>query len=69
MKEKRKELTPLYARYLVHLIRPFPDFDFSYIKPVRQKAVELLNLKQGDRVLDMGCGPGGSFPYLVHAVG
>jgi len=69
VKEKRKGLTPPYARLLVHLIRPYPDFDFSFIKPVRQKAVELLHLKQGDRVLDMGCGPGGSFPYLVHAVG
>src|SRR5713101_7840699 len=69
MKEKRKDLTPPYFRYLVRLIRPFPDFDPSFIKPVRQKAVELLHLKQGDRVLDMGCGPGGSFPYLVSAVG
>lgn len=69
MKEERKNLTPSYARYLVHLIRPFPDFDFSFIKPVRQKAVELLHLKLGDRILDMGCGPGGSFPYLVRAVG
>ncbi len=69
MKEKRKDLTPPYFRYLVHLIRPFPDFDFSFIKPVRQKAVELLHLKEGDRVFDMGCGPGGSFPYLVRAVG
>ena len=39
------------------------------MKPVRQRAVGLLLLKQGDRVLDMGCGPGGSLPYLVDAVG
>ena len=69
MKETRKDLTPPYFRYLVHLIRPFPDFDFAFIRPVRQKAAELLNLKQGDRVLDLGCGPGGSIPYLVRAVG
>lgn len=69
MKEKRKDLTPPYARYLVHLTRPFPDFDFSFIKPVRQKAVQLLQLKPGDSVLDVGCGMGGSFPYLVQSVG
>ena len=69
MKEKRKDLTPPYARFLVHLTRPFPDFDFFFIKPLRHKAVGLLHLKQGDRVLDMGCGMGGSFPYLVDAVG
>jgi demethylmenaquinone methyltransferase/2-methoxy-6-polyprenyl-1,4-benzoquinol methylase len=69
MKEKTKDLTSLYGKYLIRLTRPFPDFDFSFIKPVRQKAVKLLNLKPGSRVLDVGCGPGGSFPYLVHAVG
>lgn len=69
MSEKRRDLTPPYARILVRLTRPFPDFDFFFIKPLRQKAVELLHLKQGDRVLDVGCGMGGSFPYLVDGVG
>jgi SAM-dependent methyltransferase len=68
MTQGRKDLTPPYG-YLIRLVRPFPDFDPPFIKPVRQKAVDLLNLKAGDRVLDVGCGLGGSFPYLVHAVG
>jgi len=64
-----RQLTPPYFRYVVHLIRPFPNFDFFFIKSLRQKAVKLLQLKPGDRVLDLGCGPGGCFPYLVDAVG
>jgi SAM-dependent methyltransferase len=65
----RSALTPLYARYLVRLIRPFPNWDFFFIKPLRQRAVLALQLKKGSRVLDGGCGPGGTFPYLVDAVG
>lgn len=68
-RKKKRPHTTVRARFLVRLTRPFPDFDFSFIKPLREKAVELLHLKQGDRVLDMGCGMGGSFPYLVRAVG
>lgn len=66
---EKKDLTPRYFRFIIHLIRPFSNFDFSFIKPIRFKAAQLLNLKPGDRVLDMGCGPGGSFPFLLDVVG
>jgi SAM-dependent methyltransferase len=60
---------PLYAKYLARFTSFFPNFDFSFIKPVRKKAVRLLNLKEGNRVIDAGCGSGGSFPFLLEAVG
>jgi SAM-dependent methyltransferase len=60
---------PLYAKHLSRLIRPFPNFDFFFIKHVREKAVQALQLSSGGQVLDLGCGSGGSFPYLVKAVG
>lgn len=60
---------PLYAKHLARLVRPFPNFDFVFIKPIREKAVKALQLKPGGRVLDLGCGSGGSFPFLIKAVG
>ena len=61
--------TPLYFRLLAGYLRPFPDFDFGFIKPVRARAVDALRLKEGHRVLDLGCGPGGSLTFLRAAVG
>lgn len=69
MKKNSHGVEAPYARYLSRAIRPFPDFDFFFIKSVRAKAVEWLRLQQGERVLDLGCGPGGSFPFLVEVVG
>jgi precorrin-6B methylase 2 len=68
-KSSEAKLTPLYARLLIRLVRPFPNFDFFFIKSLRHEAVRRLQLKRGDRVLDGGCGLGGSFLYLVNAVG
>lgn len=60
---------PLYAKYLVRLTRLFPNFDFFFIKKVREKAIKLLNLKEGNRVIDAGCGSGGSFQFILDSVG
>jgi hypothetical protein len=42
-----QELTPPYFRHLVHLIRPFPDFDFLFIEPLQQELFNFSNSSQG----------------------
>lgn len=37
-------------------------------KTIRKKAVEKLNLKTGDNVLEVACGSGRNFSYIVEAV-
>ena len=69
MQHPNDGLTPRYARHLLWLARRFPNFDVSFVKPLRDRAVRSLRLAPGDRVLDAGCGIGGSFPYLANAVG
>ena len=68
-KQPTKENTAPYIRYLGWLTGLFPDFDFFFIKSVRKMAAELLELKPGGRVIDAGCGSGGSFPFLVAEIG
>jgi SAM-dependent methyltransferase len=69
VKVDHRELTPPYVRLLIRLVRPFPNWDFFFIKSLRQKAVETLQFKSGSRVLDAGCGSGGTFPFLADAIG
>jgi demethylmenaquinone methyltransferase/2-methoxy-6-polyprenyl-1,4-benzoquinol methylase len=69
MESRLQQPTPAYFRYTIALISHFPNFDLPFILRLRRKAVDSLQLPQGARVLDVGCGPGGTFPYLVRAVG
>jgi ubiquinone/menaquinone biosynthesis C-methylase UbiE len=64
-----KQSTPRYFRYVLPALSPFPNFDVPFIIPFRRQAIQHLELKKGDRVLDVGCGTGASFPHLVDAVG
>jgi SAM-dependent methyltransferase len=45
------------------------DLELLLFEPVRQRAIDLLQLKSGNRVLDVGCGTGLSFMALESLVG
>ena len=45
------------------------DLELALFEPVRQRAIGRLRLKNGDRVLDVGCGTGLSFSALEGLVG
>jgi ubiquinone/menaquinone biosynthesis C-methylase UbiE len=48
-----------------------PFFEYALFMPsgLRKRAVNQLKLRQGDRVLEVGCGTGRNFPFLRDAVG
>jgi hypothetical protein len=60
--------TPRYVRYLARLIRPFPNFDFFFMKTMRQRAIDTLQLQQGGRGLMWGADQGVTCPrFLTHS--
>ncbi len=64
MAEHRDQIIHKY-RAVAHA----PDFLFAFTFPLRRLAVKRLELRTGSRVLEIGCGSGANFPYLVQAVG
>jgi len=47
------------------------DFITFMGKPhyIRKRAVEMLNLRKGDKALEVACGTGRNFPYIMEAIG
>jgi ubiquinone/menaquinone biosynthesis C-methylase UbiE len=45
------------------------DLELALLEPVRRRAIELLRLKNGERVLDVGCGTGLSLSTLENSIG
>jgi SAM-dependent methyltransferase len=48
---------------------PIYDLELALFEPARRAAIELLALRAGDAVLDVGCGTGLSMPLLHEGVG
>lgn len=67
MPEKQEPLNPEppYVRTMGNIA----DRRIGVINRLRTEAVQRLRLQPGDRVIDAGCGNGGSFPFLLGQVG
>lgn len=67
--EKIKKVYSFWGRYpSLYKMQDVVTF-LGRAKIIRKKAVEKLGLKRGGKVLEIACGSGRNFPYLVEAVG
>ncbi len=44
-------------------------FSFGYEIYLRKKTMEFAHLRQGDRILEIACGPGNNFKYILKKIG
>jgi demethylmenaquinone methyltransferase/2-methoxy-6-polyprenyl-1,4-benzoquinol methylase len=68
-KQKVEEAYQSNARYYDFAVKVFYPLIGLRINEYRKKAVEYLNLNQGDFVIDLGCGTGLCFPLIIEKIG
>lgn len=68
-KDKVEDAYQKNAGYYDLAVKVFYPLIGLRINTYREKAVEYLNLKQGDCVVDLGCGTGLAFPLILEKIG
>jgi SAM-dependent methyltransferase len=69
MNPRQRDVPPADIPRYIWLLSRYPNLLASFTHPLREAAANRLCLEPGNRVLDVGCGTGPSFPFLVQAVG
>lgn len=66
---KVKSIYSFWGRFPLLYSAQDPITFLGRAKVIRKRAIEKLHLQKGDRVLEVACGPGRNFPYLIEAIG